>query len=37
MKAGPGPCDAASKLGRAPPVYGDGKVVATGETEAHSS
>lgn len=37
MKTGPGSLDAACRPGRAPPVYSDGKVAATGETEAHSS
>lgn len=37
MKTGPGSLDAACRPGRAPPVCSDGKVVATGETEAHSS
>ena len=37
MKAGPGSLDAACRPGRAPPGYSDGKVVATGETEARSS
>lgn len=37
MKVGPGSRDAACRPGRAPPGYSDGKVVATGETEAHSS